>query len=196
MLHKEYIMKRILLIVAATTLLGTFAQAADKGFYLGGALSQSELQTDTDFFGFDFEDEETTYKLIAGFRPLDTLAIEANYIDFGDMRFDDFASPGGDLSAAYEASAIDIFAVGFIGTPQFELFGKAGLVYWDAEAVLEGNVTLPSFRETDSGTDFAWGGGAQLNAGSLGVRLEFERFQVNDDDEIDLWSLGLTWTFL
>src|SRR6188472_2660971 len=68
---------------AAVAVLGTLslaalapqASAADNGFYLGAGITQTEF--DIDDVGSDSLDDNS-FKLIAGFRPLDWLAIEAN----------------------------------------------------------------------------------------------------------------------
>lgn len=187
-------MRSTLIAAAALMALSLNAHGADNGFYLGGALSRSSIDTEDDFFGFRYEDEDTAYKLIGGFRPLDAFAIEANYVDFGESVFDDPAADG--FRAEYETRALDAFAVGFIGVPFVEAFGKIGLVYWDADAALSGGIADVDLRDSESGTDLAYGAGVQAHFGSLSARLEYERFEIDDVDQTELWSLGLTWTFL
>ena len=60
---------------------------------------------------------------------------------------------------------------------------------WESEASLFG----ASQKET--GTDPVYGAGAQVRVGSFALRLEYERFDF-DDDSADLVSLGFTYTFL
>jgi OOP family OmpA-OmpF porin len=190
-------MRNPIIAIMALYLISLNAYGADNGFYLGGALSRSSIETESDFFGFSFEDEDTAYKIIGGFRPLDAFAIEANYVDFGNIVFDDRDIVTDGIRSEYEAQAIDAFAVGFIGlVPLVEVFGKVGLVYWDADAVLEGGIGGVELRDSDSGTDLAYGAGVQAHLGSLAARLEYENFEVSDTSKADLWSLGITWTFL
>ena len=78
---------RILLPALTLALFGTAAQAADNGFYLGAGVSQVQLEGDDDFDTGDIDDfelDDTSWKLIAGFRPLDNFAVELNYMDLGD----------------------------------------------------------------------------------------------------------------
>lgn len=180
-----------LLLLAA----GAAAHAADNGVYVGGALSRSSIDTDSEFFGFSFKDEDTAYKLIAGVRPFDRLALEANYVNFGSLEFSD-GQVADSLRGEYEGKALDAFAVVFVGGPFIEGFGKIGAVYWDTERVLQGGIGGIDLRDDDSGADLAWGAGAQAYLGSLAVRLEYERFEVDSADRLDLWSLGVTYTFL
>src|SRR5688572_21662056 len=64
------------------------AQAADNGFYLGAGITQSQIDG---FQSQDFDLEDTAWKVIAGFRPLDVFAVEASYMDLGD---DETTIPG------------------------------------------------------------------------------------------------------
>ncbi|MCB1844661.1 MAG: outer membrane beta-barrel protein [Halioglobus sp.] len=184
--------------IAAIALLAVAckAHAADNGIYLGASLSRSTIDTEADFFGFRYKDNDTAYKLIGGVRPFNALAIEANYIDFGRIVFDDRDTVADGLRSEFGAQAIDASAVVFVGGPFIELFGKVGLVYWDADTVLQGGLSGVDLRDSDSGADFTWGAGAQASFSSLAVRLEFENFDMSDADTVELWSVGVTWTFL
>src|SRR6187401_138280 len=64
------------------------AAAADNGFYIGAGITTTDFKMSIDDFGSETLDDNG-FKVIAGFRPLDWLAIEANYIDLGDAEFDD-----------------------------------------------------------------------------------------------------------
>ena len=57
-------------------------EAADNGFYLGAGVSQAKTELSFDDFGSDDVDD-TGFKIIGGCRPLDFLAVEANYMDLG-----------------------------------------------------------------------------------------------------------------
>ena len=78
-------MKSAALAAFATLALAAFgpqAMAADNGFYLGAGISQSNTELELAGFGSDDVDD-TGFKVIGGWRPLDWLAVEANYIDLG-----------------------------------------------------------------------------------------------------------------
>ncbi len=171
------------------------AQAADNGIYVGAALSRTTIDSNVDLFGIDFDDEDTAYKLIAGIRPFDALSFEASYIDFGSVVFDnrDIVSDG--IRSELEAEAINLQAIGYVGGPVLEFFGKAGVVFWDADAILQGGIGGVDLRDSDNGTDLVYGAGIQAQFGSLAARVEYEAFGIADADDVDLWSFGLTWTF-
>ena len=170
------------------------ASAADNGFYLGAGITRTSFDTSSDFVqdapdDFSIDDDDNGYKIIAGIRPLDWLAIEANYVDFGSV-----ASGDDVLGGEFELTGIDAFAVGFLPLPFVDIYGKLGAIRWDADARV--NVGGSSFSDSESGTDIAWGAGVQARLGSLAGRLEYERFEVDDTEEIAMITLGLTYTFL
>jgi hypothetical protein len=161
-------------------------QAADNGFYLGGSLGQSSIQLTEQALKFDGTD--TAWKLIAGLRPLDWLGVEANYVDFGSP--DD--SVGGNRIKS-EGTGISAFAVGFLPVGPVDVMAKAGLVKWDASLSAP---ALPGVSLDDSGTDLAYGAGVQFRLLSLSIRGEYEVFKIEELDDVKLFSIGLTWTFL
>jgi opacity protein-like surface antigen len=190
-------------LLAATALgaASRSATAADNGFYLGGGIAQSDyrLANPTAVSGLD--DEDTGWKLIAGFRPLDSFAVEVNYADHGAAAIPGslICPPGIGLAcpARFELSAktLSAFAVGFATLPFVDLFGKVGAASWKVEARAN-STTLGGFSTDEDDVDFAWGAGVQARFGSLAGRLEYERFRVVNDDDLDAITLSVTWTIL
>lgn len=180
---------RMLFPALGLLLFGTAAQAADNGIYLGAAAIQAKLDNVGEDFDTgnlnDFEIDNTSWKLIGGFRPLDNFAVELNYIDLGDETRD---IAGERLSA--DAKAYAAYAVGFFPIGPIDLYAKGGLVRWETEFNAAG------FRLDDDGTEFGYGVGVQARLGSLGARLEYEQFDVDNTDGVEMLSLGVTWTFL
>jgi opacity protein-like surface antigen len=172
------------------------AQAADNGIYLGGGVTRTSIDTGNDFIesapDFSLDDDDNGFKVIAGMRPLDWLAFEANYVDFGNIEVSSTGAsvPGG----SFELTGIDAFAVGFLPVTFVDIFGKVGAIRWDSDSAA--NVGGIDFEDSDSGTDLAYGAGVQARLGSLAARLEYERFEVDNTDEVAMITLGLTYTFL
>jgi len=168
-------------IMAALALTSLPAVAADNGIYLGASVGQSGIEIDD--FGYDAD--STGYKLIAGWRFIDWLAVEANYLDFGsgdDTVFGD--------KIETEADGISLSAVGFLPVGPVDLFARVGAVDWSAD------ISSPGLDNgSDDGTDFTYGVGAQFRVWSLSFRAEYEMFDIEDAD-IDMISVGVTWTFL
>lgn len=174
--------KQILTGLAATLALTTLpAVAADNGIYLGASVGQSSLQIDD----FSYDASATGYKVIAGWRFLDWLAVEGNYVDFGSG--DDRVSG---TKIETEADGISLSAVGFLPVGPVDLFARVGAVDWSAD------LSSPGIGNGgDDGTDLTYGIGAQFRVWSLSIRAEYEMFDVSDAD-LDMISVGVTWTFL
>jgi hypothetical protein len=178
-----------LLVTAAFGLVAAPAFAADNGIYLGASVGQSGVSFEDTIEGEDieFDTDSTGYKAILGWRFLDWLAVEANYVDLGS---------GDDRVAGTEietdVNGVSLAAVGFLPVGPVDLFARVGVIDWKAD------VTAPDlgFDASDDGTDLAYGVGAQFRVWSLGVRAEYERYDISDADTVDMVSLGVTWTFL
>jgi hypothetical protein len=151
-------------------------------FYAGASVGKAAVEADIDGNGFD--EDDTSGKLIFGYvfdLPVIDISLETSYVDFGAPRD---TSTGAEV----EISGLDAFAVagldfGFIG-----VFAKAGVLAWDADTRL-GDVTASS-----DGSDTAYGIGARFNVGSLFIRTEWERFDIEDAD-VDMLSAGVIWRF-
>lgn len=175
---------------AAVAVLGTLsvaavapqAAAADNGFYLGAGITQTEF--DVDDLGSDSLDDNS-FKLIAGFRPLDWLAVEANYIDLGGVEED-----GVFLDAkATTVSALLLAEVGVV-----DLYARAGLANWKLDYGVE---DLGSADE--DGWEPTFGVGVGAHFGSLGVRAEYEMFKTDPDlfagSDVDVSTLSVSFTY-
>lgn len=192
-------MLRRLILTALLFALAPLSHSADNGIYIGAGYAQSDysLRNPAGFTGFD--DEDSGFKVIAGFRPLDKFALELNYTDHGNVRIDgSFCPPEVFCTAQVEtlragAETISGFAVGFLDFPLIDLYAKVGGSSWqfDGSAV----PAVPGFDVDESDFDFAWGAGAWAHFGSLGARLEYERFKIVDED-IGTISLSFVYTFL
>ncbi len=172
-------------LAASCSLFSLPTLAADNGIYLGASVGQSSVQYDD--LDLDFDASATGFKVIAGWRFLDWLAIEGNYVDLGS----------GDDNVLGErvesdVDGITLSAVGFLPVGPVDLFARVGAINWNADLEAPGLGVSGS----DDGTDLAYGVGAQFRVWSLSVRGEYERFDISDADTVDLISIGVTWTFL
>jgi opacity protein-like surface antigen len=174
------------------------ALAADNGVYLGAGVTQSDYGLANALNSDEFDDEDSGFKIIAGFRPLDSFGLELNYSDHGEATIaggDDcvpivgIPCPG---SIKVGSETISGFAVGFLAFPVIDLFAKVGGASWQ----FDGSVAGEDFDIDESDFDFAWGAGIQAHFGSLGARLEYEQFKIIEDEEIGTISLSFIYTFL
>lgn len=169
------------IVATALLLASTASMAADNGIYLGASIGQANAELDQGIAQIDGDD--TGWKFIAGIRPLDWFGIEASYVNFGEVE-------SGPLSL--EADGITGFGVFFLPVGPVDVFAKAGLVSFDTSLALDGIGDIAR----DDGTDFAYGVGVQFRLLSLGVRAEYEKFEIGDVDDADMLSIGVTYTFL
>ena len=173
---------------AALCLVAAPAFAADNGIYLGAGVGQSGVSYEDAVEGIDvdFDANATAFKAIAGWRFLDWLAVEANYVDLGSAD-DNLAGE----KVETDINGISLAAVGFLPIGPVDLFAKVGAINWNADLETESFGSL-----SDDGTDLNYGVGAQFRVWSLSLRAEYERFDISDADTVDMVSLGVTWTFL
>lgn len=175
------------LLAAATlaALLSLPARAADNGIYLGASLGQSGVHFDERGLGYDAN--ATGFKLIGGWRVLNSLAVEADYVDLGSGS-DRFQGARLDTSL----DGVSVSALGIVAAGPVDLFARVGALRWNADL----RSSSLGIRASDSGTDLTYGVGAQFRIWSLSLRAEYERFEVSDIDTVELATLGVTWTFL
>jgi hypothetical protein len=167
------------------------ALSADNGFYFGGAASDVSSDYTIPVSAGAVEDDDG-FKLIGGMRPLDSFAIEANYVDLGT------ASASLNVVCVtlpcpsqfdVDTRALSVSAVGLFTLPLVDLYGRVGVARWEAER------QTAVFSQKNEGTDPTYGAGVQLRLGSFALRVEYERFELGDDSA-DLRSIGFTYTFL
>jgi opacity protein-like surface antigen len=181
---------RKLLLASTLALFAGAAQADDLlGLYAGAGITRAKVE---DIFHTDFNLSNTSWKVYAGFRPVGfPLGIDVDYMDLGS------AAAGTYQGVAHaDAKAFAAYAVGYlpIPAPNIDVYGKAGLARWQ----FNGNVTQPGlFAVSDNGTDFAWGAGLQVHfLERFAARVEYEHFNIRDADDVQLYSLGVSYTIL
>ena len=176
-------------LAASCSLLSLPALSADNGIYLGASIGQSSVQYDDNIGGqsLNFDASATGFKAIAGWRFIDWLAVEANYVDLGSG---DDRVLGEKIES--DVNGVSLSAVGFVPVGPVDLFARVGAVNWNAD------LDAPNLgvSTSDDGTDLTYGIGAQFRVWSLSIRGEYEIFDISDADTVDMFSIGVTWTFL
>lgn len=180
-----------LAVMAGGLALSGNAAATDNGFYLGLGLGQSSINADFDGAegGFSFDADDLGYKAFAGWNfailELVTLGVEVGYVDFGKPD---------DNGVDVDANGFDAFGLAGVQLGPIQVFGKVGVIAWDADGS-DGPDSV-----SDDGTDLAYGIGAGLQFGSLGVRAEYELFDIDGSedvsvDDVSLLSASVVWVF-
>lgn len=174
------------LLMGAALAAATGAAHADPvlGVYLGAGVIQSDVDNALNT-NLDIHDHE--YKVFAGIHPLASpIGFEAQYLDLGSRS-------NGIVSAQSQAWAYDAIIKVPLPLPLLNLYGKAGIARDEVSGTLLGRIPL---GVDDSATQFTYGAGVQLNAGSFGVRLEYEHFPLIRTDGANVYTLGVLFTFL
>jgi len=176
---------RILAILVAALLLAPGAAIAtdsqqDYPFYGGFALGfAAASDTNCDYYGYNCDGNDLSFKLYAGKRLHRNLAVELAYYDLGKLK-----NKGTFVTTTAEAQGLNLSLLGIIPAGGFGFFyGKAGVMAWDADyARIEGTTT----RSSDSGTEFTYGlGFAFTTGGDYDFRIEYERLNELGDEYVD-----------
>lgn len=181
---------RRLVLLTVLALETTAAEAESGRFYLGAGVTHSSLteyfNNSTIFGPTDFN--KNSWKAFAGVRPLNWLAVEADYIDLGSGSSGTTVHTEGTDSTHADSSAWAVYAVGFLPplpVPAVDFYGKVGVARWKLNISFTQDFFFPPpasivTTRSYSGTDFAWGIGVQAHVKMFGVRLEYEGFEVDN----------------
>lgn len=179
--------------LAAAVLVSFLALApteSQAGGYIGGSIGQSYIEIDTGSITVpeSFDENDFGWKGFVGYE-FDltslTLGVELDYVDFG--------APDGDVAGTQievDANGFAAFGTAGVDLGPLGLYGKFGLIRWDAEFSADG-----FDAGSDDGSDPAYGVGLKFGLGSLEVRGEYEIFDIEDSDNVSMLSVGLVFRF-
>jgi OOP family OmpA-OmpF porin len=160
------------------------AHATDNGLYLGGGAGVYNL----DINDTDFDDNATVGKIFAGYRLHPNLAIEADYQKLFEAD-DDILG----LKTEVDADAWTVALRPTLPLTDFvDLYAKVGYTWYDVKT--KASLLGVSTTDSESDSDFSWGGGVDFNFGNLSLRGEFSRIEVNDAD-LNLLTAGVMFRF-
>jgi len=193
------------------------AQAANRGFYLGLAYSSvsadyappemtawpnavpaSSVDTPSRVTG-DLLDSigSRGFKPVVGYRVLDWLAFEADYLDLsGDsapLELMCINPPCPDKARAETSSAsLSVLAMWPVG--RFDLFARLGVSRWESNIETLNTDGSRFWSQDLSGTDQKYGAGTQFHIQKVTARLEYEHLRFGGD-AADTWSVGIAYSF-
>ncbi len=214
------------------------AAAAERGLYVGGHFGQASKDAPRDFyelfnsdiqnFAFfepteqttSFDDSDSAFGLVIGYRLTRHFAIEGGYHSFGQVTYRSRASGSFPLESGSAQVSIDTETTGFtiaaLGvlplTRDWELFARAGTLIADNKLKIvitaQGQQFIPPlgnrFAAADSGSStevFAGLGLGRRFFEIYDLRLEYQRaFDAGDESrggkgDLDAMLLGLIVTF-
>ena len=182
-------MNREMRTTLAAALLGSVGvsqvHAAD-GLYIGAGIGLATVKDEVNTETLDSDD--ASYKAFVGWRfdviPVIDLALEAAYTDFG--------RPSQTLSGQnvqFKLTGASLAGLLIFPLGPIDFYGKAGLMSWRSE--LDNGASTSS----RSGTDPFYGAGVGFYIWKIGIRAEYERFQIKDVDRVDMLSLSALFQF-
>lgn len=178
-------MKRLFLL-AACAVLSLPAVAQDPRPYVGLSLGRSTFTDWCDVPG-SCEDTDTAWKLFGGLRVNRHFAVEASYVDWGEVT----ASTGGvDVAASQHSYGIAAVGTLPIGEQGLEAFGKLGFLLTSQETRrIQPN---PSSVDRDE-TELHYGIGVRYAfSPNLAARAEWEN---TEKLKVRMLSIGLEYRF-
>lgn len=192
-----------------------FSALPDTGLYGGASIGQSRAKIDnahitSNLLGSGFatssisnDDRDTGYKLFLGYKYNRNFAVEAGYFDLGRFGFSATTVPAGTLNGSIKLRGVNLDAVGILPiNEKFSAFGRIGVNYAQARDSFSGTgaVSVINSNPSKRQANLKFGGGLQYDfTPSLGMRVEAERYRINDavgsKGDVDLLSLGLVYRF-
>lgn len=180
-------MKSLLLIAACTSLcaVSAVANAADGGIYLGAGVGRGRIEDNK----LAFDSKGTAQKAFGGYRfgglPLIDVAVELGYVSFGKP------AQTTSLGQNIEYKLRGATAAGLLIVPvgPIDLFGKAGAIRVSSERTIDGTPT------NRAGTNGLFGAGIGFRVWKLGVRAEYEYFDVKNVDRTEMVSVSALFQF-
>jgi outer membrane immunogenic protein len=182
-------MNRILSVTLSAALLsGVCMSRADAagGLYIGAGVGQASIKESAG--GTTFDASDAAYKAFVGYRfnliPIIDLAVEGGYTDFGKPSQDIGGQNVQIKLHGPSAAGLLIFPLGPI-----DLYGKAGVLSWKAD------VTPSGTGSSTSGSDPFYGVGVGFYIWKIGIRAEYEKYNIKDTDRVQMYSVSALFQF-
>jgi len=171
-------------IAAALAVLIPMTTFADHGFFVSASIGSAELSEDFD--GFDVDAGSTAFRMTAGWRFNDYLAVEGGYHNFGrfDQTFDIAGTP---TRVSLKADGFTLGGVASLPLgDRWSLFARTGAFFWDGDADIN-NVSAA----TPEDTNLYLGAGARLAMSDrLSLTADGSRYAL-DDTSSTVFSVGV-----
>jgi len=178
-----------LVLTATLACLTHDALAADSGFYAGIGAGQ---MTTTDYLPPArtelLDDTTNQWRVFGGYRlgivPILDFAAEVGYRKLGPATLNINGNTAEYKTKGADASVLAIFP--FLGA---DLFGRLGVMQYDLDRTVNGT------RASFSGSAPLYGLGVGFRVWRLGVRLEYERLDMDEVKHIDGANLSVIYRF-
>src|SRR5262249_49166672 len=121
--HIHRIVPAALLLLFASA---TYADDPPIGFYIGAGVGSATLELEDSNSSADFKGDDTGAKVLAGYRFLKWVAVEAAYEDYGQPEDDVLG-----LRLRGDFKSFSVSALGLLPLGDFDLFARGGIARWD-----------------------------------------------------------------
>jgi hypothetical protein len=177
----------LVLVVVVVMLNPLWAQLPGKLFIGGGVGSSFVEKNITDVSGNDLKLDGNgfAYKFFAGYKFIKIIGAEVGYRSLGTIK-------NTVLNTEIESSVkgFDVFATGTLNFAVAEVFAKAGYFFANSD------VKFADQTADASSSNFAWGVGAGLSLGKLGVRAEWESLKVEDFESPSMLTASIMYIIM
>lgn len=191
------------------------SSAPDTGWYLGAsggrtAATIDEARITSELLGMGLSttsiaerDRSSGYKIFGGYQLNRHVAVEAGYFDLGKFGFTANTVAPGTLVGDIRLRGLNLDLVGKLPlTEKFSALGRLGVGYASARDRFSGtgavNVINPNPSQRAANIKLGLGLGYDFSE-TLGMRVEAERYRVNDaighKGHIDMLTIGLVYRF-
>ncbi|HTD06119.1 outer membrane beta-barrel protein [Undibacterium sp.] len=204
-----------LAVAACTAIASPYAAADDAGWYGGANVGRSKAKIDdtrisSALLGDGFatssindDNRGTGYKLFGGYQFNRNFAVEGGYFDLGKFGFTATTLPPGSLTGNIKLRGLNLDTVGILPlTESLSVFGRLGVNYAEARDHFTGTgfINVPTPAASKREANYKFGLGLQYAfTEALGMRVEAERYRVNDavgnKGDVDMLSVGLIYRF-
>jgi OmpA-OmpF porin, OOP family len=183
----------------------------DTFWYIGGNIGQSRAKIDDARIipllpGATISDDSkgNAFKLFGGYKFNKNFAVEGGYFNLGEFGYTAVHPAPATLSGNIKLQGLNIDAVGMLPLQKkFSVFGRLGLTYTQAKDDFSSSGAAPvpaNPNPSKRALKYNAGLGVQYDFNrSLGMRLEAERYRVDDaignNGDINMYSVGLVYRF-
>ena len=189
------------------------AMAQDSGWYAGlgagkawsdidnGGIASAVTASGSAVTTFGADDDDTTWKVLGGYRFTNNFALEASYFDLGQFGFNAGLLPAAQLGGNAEVSGYGLDLVGtFLKIDRLSFLARLGINNTKVEqhfsSALGGR--LPNGSDRDINETLGLGLQYAVND-RFNLRTEYTRYGIDDsritEDSVDTLTLGFTYKF-
>jgi hypothetical protein len=181
--HNRKLPPALLAAVFAAGLVVLAGPVAAEGWYAGASSGKIENRNWCDVNLGSCDDKDSGWKIFVGNQLNRFIGYEFGYTDLGQLT---------DTGTTAEADGVVVSLVGMIPVGEmFSIAARVGAFHWNADV----SSATPSLSRSRDGTNMTLGVGAKIPLGKrVDVRVEWERYDV-DDDDYSLLSAGIAFNF-